>query len=81
MTTKATILKAIRAQCIECMGNQPFLIEGCTSPKCSLYPYRSGKDPRPSKKVNPDNIKKAQAANASKRKTVQVSTNEAGGGQ
>ena len=74
MTTKATILKAVRAQCSECMGNQPFLIEGCTSPKCSLYPYRSGNDPKPAKKGNADNLRKAQEANAVLRKNAQIST-------
>ena len=33
---------AVRKQCMECMGGQPGLVEDCTSPKCSLYPYRFG---------------------------------------
>lgn len=48
--TKKQLLKAIRRQCVECMGNQPSLIEGCTSPKCSLYPMRMGEDPTPARK-------------------------------
>lgn len=40
-----TPLKAIRYQCIECMGFQPSFIPDCTSPRCSLYPFRMGKKP------------------------------------
>lgn len=47
MTTKAEILKVIHNQCIECMGNQVREIALCTSPKCSLYPFRHGTDPNP----------------------------------
>ena len=47
MTTKLNILKAIRQQCVECMGGQLGEIPLCTAPKCSLFPYRMGKDPEP----------------------------------
>lgn len=57
MTTKAQLLKVIRVQCISCMGEQAFLVEGCTSPECSLFPYRSGHDPKPSRKGNKDAFK------------------------
>ena len=40
-----TPIKAIRHQCIECMGFIISAITGCTSPLCSLYPYRLGKVP------------------------------------
>lgn len=33
---------AIRKQCVECMGGQRKLIDGCTAPKCPLYDYRNG---------------------------------------
>jgi aconitase B len=40
--------KAIRKQCLECMGNQRNIavreVILCTSPKCSLYDFRLGKD-------------------------------------
>ena len=59
MTTKAELLKLVRLNCSECLGghrahlnlsvNNPSEIEGCTSPACSLFPYRFGKDPSPSK--------------------------------
>ena len=47
--TKAEILKAIRKNCIECMGGVISEIEKCTSPKCSLFALRAGKDPSPCK--------------------------------
>jgi hypothetical protein len=54
--TKTQILKAIRMNCIYCMGDQPSFVEGCTSGRsCTLYPYRFGTDPNP-------NPKKAEAA-------------------
>ncbi len=40
-----TPIKAIRYQCIECMGFSAFEVKKCTSPLCSLYPYRDGHDP------------------------------------
>jgi hypothetical protein len=49
MSSKTDLLRAIRQQCIECMGFKIIEIPLCTSPKCSLYPYRSGKDPMPNK--------------------------------
>jgi len=42
--SKSTLWKAIRKQCIECMGGQIGLIDGCTSPKCSLFSFRMGSD-------------------------------------
>jgi hypothetical protein len=38
-------LKAIRFQCIECMGFSAFEVKKCTSVLCSLYPYRLGTNP------------------------------------
>jgi len=34
--------KAIRLQCIECFGGVASEVEHCTSPNCSLYPWRLG---------------------------------------
>jgi len=44
---KLTPLKAIRFQCIECMGFQASLVYECTDTFCPLYPFRMGKT-RPS---------------------------------
>jgi hypothetical protein len=35
--------KAIRLNCIECMGFHPSLVKECSSPPCPLYPYRTGR--------------------------------------
>jgi hypothetical protein len=40
-----TPIKAIRHHCIECMGFVTSEVKGCTSPLCSLFPYRLGKAP------------------------------------
>ena len=45
-----TPIKAIRFQCIECMGHQSRLVDGCTDILCPLYPYRMGKKGDPLKK-------------------------------
>jgi len=71
MTTKAELLKVIRLQCEECMGSESArkgefdqtarnLVVDCTAPKCSLFPFRLGKDPWPTRKGNPDALKKAR---------------------
>lgn len=36
---------AIRAFCVECMGGMIAEVDRCTSLKCSLYPFRMGKNP------------------------------------
>jgi hypothetical protein len=90
MTTKAELLRVIKLQCQECMGSMKaregkmdtgaaLLVEGCTAPKCSLFPYRSGKDPRPGKKGNIANLHKAQKANAVRQRKPQISTISPGG--
>lgn len=39
-------LKAIRAKCLDCCGDQSLEVEYCTCKEnCSLYPYRFGKNP------------------------------------
>ncbi|MCP4976778.1 MAG: hypothetical protein GY931_11505 [Maribacter sp.] len=43
-TISLSPLKAIRYQCLECMGFSPSQVVDCTSPLCSLFPYRLGKD-------------------------------------
>jgi len=38
-------LKAIRANCLECMGGSVDGVRECTAPTCWLYPYRMGTNP------------------------------------
>jgi len=40
--TSLTPLKAIRAQCLECVGWVALDVRKCTSKKCSLYGFRMG---------------------------------------
>lgn len=49
MTTKAAILKSIRAKCVDCSCYQPKEVDLCPVRGCSLWPFRFGKDPSPGK--------------------------------
>ena len=49
MTTKAQILKSIRHKCIDCCVGQIGEVRNCHLQDCSLWPYRFGTDPSPSK--------------------------------
>jgi hypothetical protein len=40
---RLTPSKAIRLNCIECMGFQPRLVKECSSDLCPLYPFRLGR--------------------------------------
>ena len=37
-------IKAIRAKCLECCGNQPSEVRKCTATDCPLWPFRFGKN-------------------------------------
>lgn len=50
MTTKAEILKAIRHNCLECVGDSPSLVRDCIVKRCKMFPYRMGTDPNPARK-------------------------------
>jgi len=51
-----TPIKAIRYQCLECMGWSAHDARNCTSKFCSLYPYRLGKSPEHKGKGNAVNL-------------------------
>ena len=38
-------VKAIRAFCLECCGDNRNDVRDCTAPNCALYPFRLGKNP------------------------------------
>ena len=40
-----TPIKAIRAKCLECSGNQPSEVRSCLIHECALFNYRLGKNP------------------------------------
>ena len=41
-----TAIKAIRLHCLECLGNSYLEVEKCSRPKCPLWPFRFGTNPR-----------------------------------
>ena len=47
-----TPVRAIRAKCLDCTGNQPKEVRLCPSYYCSLWPYRAGH--RPTQKTYTD---------------------------
>jgi hypothetical protein len=47
MTTKAEILKAVRAKGLDCSCYQPAEVAKCPVTTCDLWPYRFGRDPTP----------------------------------
>ncbi len=49
MTTKATILRAIHANCIDCAGGSPVEVRRCALRTCQLWEFRLGRDPQPSR--------------------------------
>lgn len=56
---KLTPLTAIKYFCIECFGFERSQVEGCTSPKCPLYPFRLG-DACSGKTMTEENKQKAK---------------------
>lgn len=37
--------KAIRAKCLDCVGQQPSEVRKCVATGCPLWPYRMGRNP------------------------------------
>lgn len=56
-------VKAIRAKCIDCSGNQINEVRLCTVKGCALYPFRMGKNPYRTK-VTRELTDEQRAANA-----------------
>lgn len=38
-------IKAIRAKCLDCVGQQPSEVRKCTATGCPLWPFRMGRSP------------------------------------
>lgn len=85
MSTKAEVLKRIKLQCQECMGSTVArkgetsieagnLVLDCTAPECSLFPFRMGKDPWPTRKGNPGSMEKARSSRSVPTRKAQIST-------
>lgn len=45
-TKRITPLKAIRLKCLDCCGGSPKEVKLCAAEKCSLHPFRFGKNPK-----------------------------------
>ncbi len=43
---KLTLMRAVRAKCLDCMAYQPKEIRLCPARDCSLWAYRMGHKPR-----------------------------------
>src|SRR5215470_19359829 len=39
------LLQVIRAECLDCSGDQPSEVRLCTATRCPLWPYRMGTNP------------------------------------
>jgi len=63
---KLNALKAIRAQCLECLNWNSNYVKDCTSLLCSLFPFRFGKDPSKVKRTISEEHKTAFAERMAK---------------
>lgn len=55
-------LKAIRAFCIDCMGEQVREVKLCPSQICPLHAFRMGKNPYRKRELSPEHLAKLQEA-------------------
>lgn len=61
------MMKAIRLKCLECAGTSHEVL-GCTSGSCSLWPYRTGRNPFNKRKGNPNAASHLKQYHAKERK-------------
>jgi len=57
--SKSAPLRAIRRNCLECVGGSWRLVETCASKTCNMYPFRFGSNPE----LAPRKVSKAQTLN------------------
>lgn len=69
--SKSAILKAIKENCIECMGGQVSEVKMCELEKCKLYKYRLGKDPDRTPRVMTEEQRAAAAERLKKAREIQ----------
>lgn len=60
--TLGETLKRIRLKCLDCSCQQVDEVANCTVIKCPFYELRFGKNPTPSRKGNPEALRKAREA-------------------
>lgn len=56
-----SVLKAVRAKCLDCCGGSPAEVRECEITHCDLHPYRMGKNPFRQKRVLTDEQKAVMA--------------------
>lgn len=61
MEYKTNPVKAIKDFCIDCCGGSYSTVKNCPSVKCSLHPYRLGKNPFRQKREMTEEQRKAAA--------------------
>jgi hypothetical protein len=49
LVEQAAILHAVRQKCLDCSCFQPSEVRDCRLTDCSLWPFRLGRDPEPSR--------------------------------
>lgn len=79
MTTKAELLRAVKAKCLDCCCYQPSEVRQCTSQRCDLWLYRLGRDPNPSRRGVPQNLPSGRAKLAKESNLGEVLASEAPG--
>lgn len=65
-------MKAIRAKCLDCCGDNAQEVRLCTAPNCALYPFRLGKNPYRKRSLT-DEQRQALALRLASHKTEQKS--------
>lgn len=56
-----SVLKAVRAKCLDCTCYQPSLVRECEMTDCALHPYRMGTNPFRKKRELTDEQRQALA--------------------
>lgn len=79
----STVLKAVKAFCIECNGYDREEVKRCTSTVCPLYYYRFGRNEYPDRKKRTLTEEQKEQArermkNVHRNKTIQKIENEKG---
>lgn len=75
MTTKTKILNAIRRKCkLDCCANDRESWANCDIKDCALWPYRLGKDPKPSKSKQNQGRKHRKKQEEIRKKLIKANT-------
>lgn len=56
-----SVLKAVRAKCLDCCGGMPNEVRECEINSCALHPYRMGKNPFRKRRVLTDEQRQEMA--------------------